>query len=200
MKTFIKKIIGPFVVCRYHKIDTFVWFMFTLVASQLGVIINLIYRWVFMGWDFQAALCPESATGTFYTFALVMVSSLLSPLFIRIIRKEEPSFNKIRIVFVTLLFFFLIMAAVFSAFTAQTAELSEYASLTNDEVAVDIKQMLFFVITILVSIYAFGLNYLHLHPEEYGELADDYKKREDEKVDEMTTDLTMSSNVGGIAI
>lgn len=200
MKSFLKKIIGPFAVCRYHKVDTFVWFMFTLVASQLGVIINLIYRWVFMGWDFQAAFCPESASGTFYTFALVMVSSLLSPLFIRIIRKEEPSFNKIRIVFVTLLFFFLILAAVFSAFTAQTAELSEYAALSNEDVVVDIKQMSFFLITILVSIYAFGLNYLHLHTEEYGELADDYKKREDETVGEMSVDLTAPAKEGGILI
>ena len=60
--------------------------------------------------------------------------------------------------------------------------------------------MSFFLITILVSIYAFGLNYLHLHTAEYGELADDYKKREDETVGDMAIDLTAPANEGGMSI
>ena len=142
MKTFFKRFYGPIKVCAYHPGDAFIWFMFTLVASQLGTII------------------------TFYTFALVMMSSLLGPLFLSIIGKEKPKYNRIRIGFVTILFFLLILAAIFSAFSIQKVGFyNEFASLSNADVVIDGWQLTFFIIAILVAIYAFGLNYLKDHPE-----------------------------------
>lgn len=196
MKTFLKRFYGPIKVCAYHPGDAFVWFMFTLVASQLGTIINVIHRWVFMGWDFQAALCPESATGTFYTFALVMMSSLLGPLFLSIIGKEEPKYNKIRIGFVTVLFFLLILAAIFSAFSVQKVEYySEFSSLKNSDVLIDGWQFAFFIVAILVAVYAFGLNHLKEHPE-FEDISDDYQEKEKANMAHIKDGLTNSNTDG----
>lgn len=129
---FLKYLYVPIIVCWYHKVDAFIWLMFTLVASQLGTIINVINRVVFQDWNFQTALCPEMATGSFYIFALVMISALLSPLFISIVNKEEPTFNKWKMVFVTLLIFVLVFAAVFYAFSSQVVEAHNYALLKNE--------------------------------------------------------------------
>lgn len=200
-KVILKGIFGPFKVCKDHKVDMFIWLMFTLVASQLGTIINVINRVIFQGWDFQAALCPESASGNFYIFALVMISSLISPLFISILNKKEPTFNKLKMVFVTLLFFTLILAAVFYAFSSQNIEVFNFASLKNKDVTADGWQLAFFIITVLASIYAFGLNYLNIHPNEYSALADDYQESENEDVKKIESDIHSSKDDGkGIAL
>jgi len=196
-KVFLKALVGPFMICKDHKVDMFIWLMFTLVASQLGTIINVINRVIFQGWNFQAALCPESASGNFYIFALVMISSLISPLFISILNKKEPTFNKLKMVFVTSLFFTLIMAAVFYAFSSQNIEVLNFASLKNSDVTADGWQLAFFIITILASIYAFGLNYLNLHSNEYGDLADeDYQENENKDVKKIESDMNSSSDDG----
>lgn len=200
-RVFFKGILGPFMVCKDHKVDMFIWLMFTLIASQLGTIINVINRVIFQGWDFQAALCPESASGNFYIFALVMISSLLSPLFTSILNKKEPTFNRIKMVFVTLLFFTLILAAVFYAFSSQNIKMINFATLKNEDVTADGWQLSFFIITILASIYAFGLNYLNYHPKEYGYLADDYQKSENQDVKKIESNIHSSKDDGrGVAI
>ena len=59
----------------------------------------------------------------------------------------------------------------------------------------------FFIITILASIYAFGLNYLNYHPKEYGYLADDYQKSENRDVKKIESDIHSSKDDGkGVAI
>lgn len=188
-KVFLKGFVGPFEVCRYHKVDTFIWFMLTLVASQLGTIINVINRVVFLGWDFQVALCPESASGTFYTFALVMISSLLCPLFMNIIKAERPTYNKLRMVFVTFLFFMLILAAVFYAFSTQNVDVCGYSKLKNKDVVPDWWQLAFFVITVLAAIYAFGLTHLPDHKEEFTMLTDEYQEAENAEIEQMRTNV-----------
>ncbi len=200
IRTFFKFIYGPIIVCWYHKVDAFIWLMFTLVASQLGTIINVINRMVFQGWDFQVALCPESASGTFYTFALVMISSLMSPLFISIVNRKPPTYNRLKMVFATILIFVLILAAVFYAFSSQNIEIVNFASLKNSDVTADWCQLSFFIFTIFASIYAFGLNYLSLHPE-FVDLSDDYQEKENEEVESMRGELYLSEDDGkGVVI
>jgi len=73
---FGRALILPFTVLLCHKVETFIWFMFVIVASQMGVAINVIYRCLYEDWDLYTALAPDSASGTFYTFCMVMVASL----------------------------------------------------------------------------------------------------------------------------
>lgn len=200
LSTFVKYLYGPIVVCCFHKVDAFIWLMFTLVASQLGTIINVINRVVFQGWDFQVALCSESASGTFYTFALVMISSLMSPLFISIVNRKPPTYNRLKMVFATILIFVLIMAAVFYAFSAQNIEIINFASLKKSDVTADWWQMSFYLFTVFASIYAFGLNYLSYHPQ-FIDLTDDYQEKENEEVEVMKGELYLSENDGkGVVI
>ena len=111
------------------------------------------------------------------------------------------TFNKLKMVFVTLLFFTLIIAAVFYAFSSQNIEVLNFASLKNKDVTADGWQLTFFIITVLASIYAFGLNYLNIHPDEYSALADDYQESENEDVKKIESDIHSSKDDGkGIAL
>lgn len=94
---FLRVILAPLETLLFHKVELFLWFAFVIVAGLLGIIINIIKRWIFDGWDFFVALGPDSAAGSFYTFSLVMISSLIYPLFSRFIKSEKPEYRKIHI-------------------------------------------------------------------------------------------------------
>lgn len=87
---FWRALLAPIEAFRFHKLELFIWFAFVLVASLLGVIINLIKRVGFDGWNICVALGPDSAAGSFYTFSIVMFSSLIYPLFSRFISGDKP--------------------------------------------------------------------------------------------------------------
>ena len=57
---FIRAILNPIYICKFHKVKTFLWFMFVIVAGQLGTIINIIQRTVFDNWPIGKALIPDS--------------------------------------------------------------------------------------------------------------------------------------------
>lgn len=63
---FLRSIFAPLFICSKHAVEWFLWLMFVVIAGQLGTIINVIQRWLFGGWDFMTAFCPDSASGSFY--------------------------------------------------------------------------------------------------------------------------------------
>lgn len=173
-RPFWRALIAPiFIGPQYHKVDTFIWMMFIVVASQLGTIINVIRRFVFEGWAFQAALGPDTSNGVFYTFALVMMASLIGPLFMRFIHKDPPEYRTVSMVFITILFFFILFCAVFYAFAAKGASVDDFAKLENSDMALDVPQFIFFIVAILFSLYSFGLTKIKEH-EDILRLSDDH--------------------------
>lgn len=68
-----------------HRLDFFLWFLFVVIAGQLGTIINFINRCVFDRWTLSQSLLADSVSGNFYTFALVLVTSTIGNIFIKLI-------------------------------------------------------------------------------------------------------------------
>lgn len=77
---------------RKFIVRTILWLVFSICFSLIGTIINIIKFAVFnipatsfVGksfWDrVEAAIYLDSRTGTFYTFSIVLVASILYPLF-----------------------------------------------------------------------------------------------------------------------
>lgn len=176
---FWRAAISPFFICwdRGHSVETFVWLMFAIIAGQLGTIINLIQRWIFGEWDFQVALAPDTASGSFYTFALVLFASLVGPWFIRIVKKEKPEYRPIVIVFVTILIFLLLLCAVFYSAATQNVNITGFEGKTNGDMHLDIKQFAFFVLAIICAWYSYGL---FLSREHENILNLDYQAADDE--------------------
>ena len=200
---FAKAVLCPFLICIYrkHLIETFLWVMFVIFAGLLGPIINVIRRSVFMGWDFSVALIPDSLSGTFYTFSLVLVASLLAPLFISFSKDEKPNYQHIGMVLVTLMFFTMIFCAVFYSFAASdTALVQDFSKLTRDNVSVDFWQLLFFIIAIVFAIYCHGFSLLKLHEAELNMAKDHYvtENKEKEYIVEKTADITTDGNGVGL--
>ena len=83
-----------------HRLDFFLWLLFVVIAGQLGTIINFINRCVFDGWALSQSLLADSVSGNFYTFALVLVTSTIGNIFIKL--TLQPDYITINI---TLLLF-----------------------------------------------------------------------------------------------
>lgn len=177
-------VLVPFVVCFNHKIEFFLWIMFVFVAGQLGTIINIVNRTLFHDWTISQALYPDSVSGSFYTYALVLIASLIVPLFTRIRNNKEPGFRSMSVVLMTLLIFALVLSAVFFSFASQEIRSVKYDDFKNIDLNIDWKQTIFFVIAVIFAWYAFGLS-LMADNNEGNELDDKYLKQEQEDVDDM---------------
>lgn len=174
----------PFIVCFNHKIEFFLWIMFVFVAGQLGTIINVVNRTLFHDWTISQALYPDSVSGSFYTYALVLIASLIVPLFTRIRNNKEPGFRSMSVVLMTLLIFALVLSAVFFSFASQEIRSVKYDDFKNLELIIDLKQTIFFVMAVIFAWYAFGLS-LMADNNEGNELDDKYLKQEHEDVYDM---------------
>lgn len=192
---FIKSILNPFFICFYHKVEFFLWFMFVIVAGQLGTIINIIQRVVFDGWNIQSAIVPDSISGNFYTFSLVLLASLLGPLFIEFIKEEKPHYRRIGVIFVTILIFAIILCAVFYSFTTHDISNIDYTNLKLTDVKPDFPQLFFYIIAILCSWYYYGYLFLGPHENELN-MSDEYQNQEEKTKEKLSDDVSHLTNDG----
>ena len=167
---YLKSIIE--VVCK-HRLDFFLWFLFVVVAGQLGTIINFINRCVFGEWALSQSLLADSASGNFYTFALVLVTSTIGNIFIKLTCKSEHDHRKAIVVFVALCIFIMLFDAVFFSFATQDYAV-EYKNVATAKIRFDWWQFVFFFFAILAAILSFGLERIDGH-KEYNYLADENK-------------------------
>lgn len=185
LKVLWRSLISPFEVILQHKVEFTLWFTFVIFAGQLGIIVNLISRCFFTDIDYRISIYIDSLSGNFYTFSLVLIASLLGPIFIRNLKKEEKEFRKLVMLFIALLIFLLLFNAVF--FSVATRDvIDQYKTLDASQLKVDMPQLVFFVLSILVAIYAFGVERLPLH-KEYDDLnraleEGDFKQANDKEI------------------
>lgn len=191
--TFRKGLWKPWTVIPNSKLIFFVWFMFTLFAAQIGTIINLILRVIYGDLSLSQSIYLESQNGSFYTFSIVLIASLLSPLFINLVENSPTHFKSIKIILITILIFTLFFAGIFYSTSAKNDYDIEYlSSLTY---SVDTWQLFFFITAILLALYAFCVNRLDLDKEKYKDLNDvDYKKIDDDARD------NLSEGIGNITL
>lgn len=147
-----------------HRLDFFLWFLFVVVAGQLGTIINFINRCVFDDWAISQSLLADSVSGNFYTFALVLVTSIIGNIFIKLACKSEHDHRKAIVVFVAICFFLILFDAVFFSFATQDYA-KEYKNVNIIDIHIDYWQIAFFILAILAAIFSFGLERIDRHSE-----------------------------------
>lgn len=158
-------IVLPFKLLAKHKLNTFIWLMFVIIGGQLGTIFNLISRCIIHQGSFQEALAQDSATGSFYTFSIVMYASLIGPLFIQAVSPKQPSYRVIAVVLLTFLIFSLLFSSVFYAYTSQLGVDANLKALNNAGLPIDFAQLIFFCLAVLFSLYSLGFGFFPSHGE-----------------------------------
>lgn len=174
-----------------HRLDFFLWLLFVVIAGQLGTIINFINRCVFDGWALSQSLLADSASGNFYTFGLVLVTSTIGNIFIKLTCKSEHDHRKAIVVFVALCLFLMLFDAVFFSFATQ-GYAAEYKNVIEKKIHCDWWQLTFFILAIFASILSFGLERIDKH-KEY-DFLDEENKRVKELANNEQQSVTQTSD------
>lgn len=200
---YLRAVFSPFLVCFEHKVKFFIWVVFVVLASQLGTFFNLIIRVKFSGWACAQSLCADSASGNFYTIALVLITSLLPPLFSRFVDNEKEGFSHrmIDIVFTSLLIISMLFCAVFVMGSANNDIYDKFKNIEPGNIIIDGAQFAFFLLAIVFAWYAFGLSQLSHHPELGISDNQFYNKTEDRNVENISHTASKQTEDGnGIKI
>lgn len=173
----------PFKTIKKHKVDFFLWFLFVILAGQLGTIINVICRVTYGDWSLLESLYVDSLYGNYFTFALVLMASILGPIFIRLINKNKgkTEFRTIVILFTSFLIILIFFTGIcLSVSTQQKVQKPDHISFKPS----DIIQIVLFIISIIMAIYYFGIEKMSDH-DELKVYDDDYLKKENKNVDKL---------------
>lgn len=200
MSRLTKILTRPFIQCWEHKSKSLLWIVYIIIGGLLGVVINLINRWICGDMSFQEALYAESLSGTFYTYAIVLISSAIGPVFFNISESRSLHFADIKAYTITICIFVMFFCAIFYSNLENKNSLNLNLSEKNNFV-VDWSQLIFFILSVLLAIYAFGLEYLDQHPDKNKDIdsSAEYRKNEEEQVKKLE-DTNPTSTRDGIPI
>ena len=156
MKGFGAYLTAPFRAAFRERLDYFFWILFLIIAGQLGTIINIINRCVFHNWNLKNSLLADSVSGNFYTFSIVLVTSVLGSLVINYIGRKNHEHKKFTITSIVLALFFCIMNAVF--FSSATQDYAaEFEFVDKTTITIDWWQFAFYALSIIIATCLFGV-------------------------------------------
>lgn len=193
---------------RKFIVRTILWLVFSICFSLIGTIINIIKFAVFnipatsfVGncfWErVEAAIYLDSRSGTFYTFSIVLVASILYPLFESFV-KHEWHYTHLRVITIIIGILLVALGGVFYSFS--TIGMTPI-DMQNISVRNDVWQKGFFFSSILLAAYSYGLGLLK-EDENHPQL-DDYSDKENkniEKLEEKASSITYEKDKKEVAL
>lgn len=187
----LKYIVDPFKVIKDDKLEFFIWFVFTIFAGQLGILANIIIRYFANSIPVSQSIYLDSASGSFYTYAIAIAASALGPLFADFIKNKKPQFTSLKIVSIILVLFFLVLSGIIYA-AVQIKPLSSDA--IELDLVFDVPQFIIYISAIFIGLYAYCL--LRISSPDYGHLEDSFSDQDDAIVKDVLLDSKRLKNDG----
>lgn len=186
MNSILQFTFKPFAVVKDNRLVFFTWFLFTILAGQIGVISNFIIRVINGNITFSQSLYLDSSNGSFYTYSIALLASVLGPLFVNLIENHPTKFKSLKILTIIVSIFTLFFAGVFYASSSNN---STYSALKDLNFQIDWWQLIFLFFSILIAVYSFSVIRLELNYDKYKELDENYSTKDDEIVDELNENI-----------
>lgn len=187
----LRYIIDPFKIIKDNKLEFFIWFVFTILAGQLGIVANIIIRYFSYSLSISQSIYLDSISGSFYTYAIAIAASALGPLFANFIKNRKPEFTSIKIVSIIFVIFFLVLSGIIYA-AVQMKSLSSQP--INFELIIDWPQLIVYILSIFIGLYTYCL--LNITSPEYGHLDDSFNEQDDATVAEVVSDSKQLTDDG----
>lgn len=172
----------PFEVIGENKLIFFTWFLFTVLAGQIGVLSNFIIRVINGNLNFSQSLFLDSINGSFYTYSIALLASVLGPLFVNLIENHPTKFKSIKILTIILSIFTLFFAGIFYSSSSSDVNLKTLKDLS---LSIDWWQLFFLLLSIIIAVYSFSVIRLEHNYDKYKDLDDNYSSKDDAKVDDI---------------
>lgn len=198
MKNAITLIRDPLRVISERKSEFIIWLLFTIVTGQFGIFANLIVRAYTNDTSISQSLLIDSMNGSFYTFSIALVASVLGPIFINFINSKKLPFRTLKTFTIIIAIFYLFVAAIIYA----AVQANESSNASTQAISVDFSQLILYAIAIAFAIYGYCILRLESSGLDFNVLDDPlFNEQDDEKVEEtMEQGRDVSQDENGIAL
>ena len=167
----------PFLVIKKSPGSFALWLIITMLVSNMKLIINLAVMTNTGNLSFYEALIANYASGYFYTFAIVLVSTPVCSILTSIFKVKNVEFRKPKIFLVLLGGLFLGCCALYYVLFLVN-QLFNNGSLSHS-------QWIFFLISLSFSVYSYCVIFLDPSDASFKDLLDVYDEEETKNVEIM---------------
>lgn len=188
----------PFKVITEKKGEFLIWLLFTIITGQFGILANLIVRSYANGTSISQSLLIDSFNGSFYTFSIALVASVLGPIFINFINSERLPFRTLKTFTIITAIFYLFIAAI--VYAAVQAKDSTGTVLQN--ISIDYTQLVLYVAAIAFAIWGYCILRLESSGLDFNAIDDPlFNEQDDENVEEtIAAGRNVEQDENGIAL
>jgi hypothetical protein len=178
MNKFIILIKDPFKVIKENKSDFFIWFLFTIVTGQFGILANFIVRHYTSETSLSHSIYIESINGSFYTFAIALIASLLGPIFLNFINLDRIQFRTLKIFTIIIAIFYLFITGII--YTSIQSKFIGSSIIGN--LKIDFTQTIIYIFAIIFASYGYcilrletsNLNFNNINEPLFNEQNDEH--------------------------
>lgn len=182
MKKLIILIKDPFKIIEENKSEFLIWFLFTILSGQLGILANVIVRNYTNETSISNSIYIESSNGSFYTFVIALIASLLGPIFLNFIKSERIQFRTLKTFTVIVAIFFLFVTSVIYASIQSTT----VGSSLIGSLKIDITQTIIYIFAIFFASYCYCILGLESSNINFNNINDPlFNEQNDEHVEEI---------------
>lgn len=182
MKKLLILIRDPFKVIREHKSDFVIWFLFTILTGQFGILANFIVRYYTSETSLASSIYIESTSGSFYTFSIALIASLLGPIFLNFIKSDRIQFRTLKTFTIIIAIFYLFITGIIYA-SIQSKNTSQLAF---ESFTIDATQMMIYIFAIVFASYGYCILRLELSKQKFNSIDDPlFNEQNDENVKEI---------------
>lgn len=188
----------PFQVIGERKGEFILWFLFTIITGQIGIIANIIIRSYTNSASIAESIAIDSENGNFYTFAIALVASLLGPLFINFLNSTKLAFKTLKTFTIVISIFFLFLSGLIYAAVQSSGQVNHLSNHFN----IDKTQIFIYVFSIIFVAYGYCILRLENSGLNFDEIDDPlFNDLDDASVNEMVEDSKgLMNDENGIAL
>lgn len=142
-----------------------------IMAGQLGIIISFLIYSLRYQLSINQILAINMSSSSLYTFSIALLASSMAPVFIEYLFPAEVKFKVYKITSIVIMIFFLMLPiTILSSFNFY--DLAKIEQVSNAGTKIDYIQLIFYLLSIILSIYLFCVNYLIYDFDSYSDLDD----------------------------
>lgn len=185
MKKITQLLFNPFKIISENRGEFYIWFLFTIITGQFGIIANVLVRKFTNGTPISYSILMDSINGSFYTFSIALVASLLGPIFIDFINSKKLYFKTLKTFTIIISIFYLFITGIIYASIQST----NIDSSITENIAIDYTQVAVYLSAILLVSYGYCILRLDRKKDDFDHLDDPmFNEIDDKKVEKVIED------------
>jgi DMSO reductase anchor subunit len=197
MNIFLEHLFHPYKIIKENVSEFFIWILFTVIAGQFGILANLIVRSYTSDVTITQSLLEDSLNGSFYTFSIALVASMLGPIFIEIIKSKTLTFRTLKTFTIIASVFYLFIAGVIYASVQSTNSVSQ----PETNLDIDYSQLTIYLIALIFATYGYCVLRLERRGRDFSHIGDGaFNEIDDENVVTRIETANEITEEGGIEL